>query len=92
MAFRKSATIELAGHSITLDAVDVERVKSRTWKTILGDQQLTKFFHNTATSGQPVYEFLEHFILDAPHSRFVGLIKRDLVNQFNFRRSNLSMR
>jgi hypothetical protein len=90
---RKSVQLEIAGHKITVESGDAERVKARTWRTIKGDSDVTKFYHNVSNNpAQPVYEFLEHFILEAPNSRFVGLIKRDLVNQFNFRRSNLQMR
>jgi hypothetical protein len=92
MGFKRAATLEIAGHTITLDAEDAQRVTARTWKTTHGDQYVTKFYHDIGIPRQPVYELLEHFIVEAPHNRFVELIKRDVANQFNFRRSNIRAR
>jgi hypothetical protein len=91
---KRKAAIELApGHTVTVDLEDVDRIEATgPWKPIPLDQNVIHWYHDRGTKGQPVFQLLEHFIMQARDNQFVELIDRSAQGALNLRKSNLKVR
>jgi len=90
--FKRKASIELSGHVLVVDGEDAERIESAgPWKPMPLDQNTIHWFHNRGTVGRPVFELLEHFIMQAGDSQSVTLIDRSVKGALDLRKSNLKV-
>lgn len=90
MAFKRKATIELSGHTVTVDAEDVERIESAgPWKPFPFDQNRVTWLRNRGTESKPAFELLAHFIMAASDNQYVELVDRSVLD---YRKSNLRIR
>jgi hypothetical protein len=85
---KKPATIEIAGHTITLDKEDHDRVAAHTWKPYPMDQNRVAFFTELAeTARGKQFQLLGGFILCVSPSVFVQMA--DSSKPLDYRKSNL---
>jgi|HubBroStandDraft_5_1064220.scaffolds.fasta_scaffold676134_1 hypothetical protein len=90
MAFKRKATIVLSGHTVTVDAEDVERIESAgPWKPFPFDQNRVTWLRNRGTTSKPAFELLAHFIMAASDNQYAELIDRSVLD---YRKSNLKVR
>ena len=89
----KQLTVTVQGgaqYTLTVDAEDYDRVSALELKPWPSSE--IHFYHNRGTAQRPVFELLEHFILQAADNEYVELIDRSPAGAFNLRRSNLKVK
>jgi hypothetical protein len=84
-----SKIVEIGSYTVTLDAEDVRRVKSRKWKPV-PSFNLLNFVTNHGTEANPYFEFLTHFIAQAKPHEFVTIIDRS-NGGLNLTKANLKV-
>lgn len=90
MTFKRRATIVLSGHTVTVDAEDVERIESAgPWKPFPFDQNRVTWLRNRGSGDHPAFELLEHFIMAASDNQYVESADRSVPD---YRKSNLRIR
>lgn len=87
---KRKATIDLSGHVVTVDAEDKERIEAAgPWKPMPLDQSLIHWYRNRGSQSKPVFQLLEHFIMQAGENQAVTLNDRSPKGALDLRKSNL---
>ncbi|MGB6690865.1 MAG: hypothetical protein WBE76_23780 [Terracidiphilus sp.] len=89
---KKSATLSLAGHPVTVDREDADRIAVHEWKVTRGDRNQILFYREAGRPGQHFFQLLGAFVLDVAPGVYVELIKSDGQSMLDYRKSNLRVR
>lgn len=87
MAFGRKTQFEIIpGHSITVDAEDLERVQACKWEMMCGERPGTaRFYTNIGAPGRPAFQLLAAFILGVKPTQYV----EQVVQGSDYRKKNL---
>jgi hypothetical protein len=90
---KRKATIELTpGHTVTVDAEDVDRIEAAgPWKPTALDQNVVHWYHNRGSNERPAFQLLEHFVMQARDNQSVALIDHSHKGASDLRKANLKV-
>jgi hypothetical protein len=86
---KKKSEFRIGQFAVTIDAEDLARIGGKQWQAINGERGTVRFVTDIGRPGEPVYQLLQNFIVNAPGHTLVTFKDQTPAGSLNLCRSNL---